>query len=214
MTRRLSSRRTTSIRVTDVVHAQGGRDEGGRGEAEGDLVYEARSKGCNEGRGGRRRSALLVGGREVLPGRGRVGLDRRVVLVLVPVGRAHLAVLLDELERLDEADRLVDRATDGEVVDRDLAEGALGVDEEEAAEGNARILEEDAVVARDLHALVGDELELEVGAEAALVALGVGPREVRVLRVGRDGEDLGAELLKVGEALVEGEDLGRADEGD
>lgn len=44
--------------------------------------------------------------------------------------------------------------------------------------------------------------------------MGVGPREVRVLRVGRDGEDLGAELFKVGKTLVEGEDLGRADEGD
>lgn len=42
----------------------------------------------------------------------------------------------------------------------------------------------------------------------------VGPREVRVLRVGRDGEDFDAELFKVGEALVEGEDLGRAHKGD
>lgn len=118
------------------------------------------------------------------------------------------------LEGLDEADGLVDGAADREVVDGDLAEGALRVDQEEAPEGDAGLLEEDAVVARDLHVLVGDELELEVRAEAALVAVGVGPREVRVLRVGRDGEDLGAELFKVGKTLVEGEDLGRADEGD
>lgn len=38
----------------------------------------------------------------------------------VPVRRADLAVFIRELERVDEAEGLVDGAADGEVVDRDL----------------------------------------------------------------------------------------------
>jgi hypothetical protein len=62
--------------------------------------------------------------------------------------------------------------------------------------------------------LVRDELEVEVGSETTLVAVGVGKGKVGVLRVGRDGEDLNVEPLELGELLVEGEDLGGADEGD
>jgi hypothetical protein len=39
-------------------------------------------------------------------------------------------MLVGELEGLDEADGLLDRAADGQVVDGDLAEGALRVDDE------------------------------------------------------------------------------------
>lgn len=92
----------------------------------------------------------------------------------------------NELERLDEADGLVDGAADGEVVDGDLAEDALGVNDEEAAEGDALVLEEDTVVARDLHVPVGDQRELQVGAETALVAGLARPGEVGVGRVGGD----------------------------
>ena len=92
----------------------------------------------------------------------------------------------DELEGLDEADRLVDGAADGEVVDRDLAEDALGVDDEEPAERDAVRLDEHAVVARDLHVAVRDERQLEVGAEAALAARLGRPGKVRVGRVRRD----------------------------
>jgi hypothetical protein len=84
-------------------------------------------------------------------------------------------MLVGELEGLDEADGLLDRAADGQVVDGDLAEGALRVDDEEAAKGDALVLEKDAVVAGDLVRLVGEERELEVRAEAALFAGQVGP---------------------------------------
>jgi hypothetical protein len=48
-------------------------------------------------------------------GRGLDGLVARV-----PVGRAHLAVLVCELECVDQTERLVYAAADGEVVDCDL----------------------------------------------------------------------------------------------
>lgn len=47
-----------------------------------------------------------------------VGLDG--LLAGVPVGGADLAVLLGELEGVDETDSLVDAAADGKVVDGDL----------------------------------------------------------------------------------------------
>lgn len=65
---------------------------------------------------------LLLGG-EVLELLLGVGFDRVLVGVRVPVGRADLSVLLKELERLDESEGLLNRATDGEVVDGD-PEGA------------------------------------------------------------------------------------------
>ena len=58
---------------------------------------------------------------EVLEGALRVRLHRRAALG--PVRGAHLAVLVDELERLHEAQRLVDGAAHGEVVHGDLAAG-------------------------------------------------------------------------------------------
>lgn len=89
-----------------------------------------------------------------------------------------LAVLLDELEGLDEADGLLDRATDGEVVDGDLTKGSLGVDEEETTEGNALVLEENTVVLGNLVVLVREEGKLEIRAEASLLAGEVSPSEM------------------------------------
>ena len=114
------------------------------------------------------------------------GVRLHRLLALVPVRGAHLAVFVRELERLEQTERLVDGAPHREVVDRDLAEGAFGVDEEEPAEGDAFVLDEHAVVARDALVAVGDEGELEVGSETALRAGLGGPGEVRVGRVGRD----------------------------
>src|SRR4029078_4596781 len=55
---------------------------------------------------------------EVLLGAFRVGLH--AVLARAPVGRAHLAVLVGELHGLDDAQRLVHRPPDGQIVDGDL----------------------------------------------------------------------------------------------
>lgn len=65
-------------------------------------------------------------------------------------------------------------------------EDALGVDDEEPAERDALVLEQDAVVARDLHALVRHERELQIGSEPACLARLGRPREVRELGVGGD----------------------------
>lgn len=88
-------------------------------------------------------------------------------------------MLLDKLEGLDEAKGLLDGATNGQVVDGDLSEDALGIDDEETAEGDALVLEEDSIVTRDLVRLVGEQGQVEIGSEAALLAREVRPGEVR-----------------------------------
>lgn len=123
-------------------------------------------------------------------------------------------MLVGELEGLDQAERLLDVAADGQVVDGDLAEGALGVDDEEAAQGDALLLDQDAVVAGDLGVLVGHQGQLQVVAQATLLAGAFAPGQVAEVAVGGDTEDGGVELLEPGELVVVGEDLGGADEGE
>lgn len=123
-------------------------------------------------------------------------------------------MLVGELEGLDQTQGLVDVAADGQVVDGDLAEGALGVDDEETAQGDAFLLDQDAVVARDLEVLVGNQGELQVLAQTALLARTLAPGQVCEVAVGGDTQDGGVELLELGEGVVEGEDLGGADKGE
>ena len=64
-------------------------------------------------------------------------------------------------------------------------ECALGVDDKEAAKGDALLLNENAVVARDGHGLVRDERQLEVWTKSALLARLSRPSKVGVMRVRR-----------------------------
>lgn len=156
-----------------------------------------------QGLNGRR---LLLG--EVLVGVG--GVDS--VLALLPVGGADLTVLVDKLECLDDTDGLLDGTADGEVVDVRGTEDTLGVDEESTAEIDTLLLNENTVSLGDGVAAVGKETDLEVGAEATFLAGGVGPGQVRVLRVGGEEDHLGVDGLELLKSGVEGEDLGGADE--
>lgn len=121
-------------------------------------------------------------------------------------------MLVGELERLDDTDRLLDGAADGEVVDVHGAKGALGVDEEGATEGDALLGEEDTVGLGDGVVAVSEETELQVGAEAALLAGSLRPGEVGELGVSREGNDLGVDGLELVKSVVEREDLGGADD--
>ena len=82
---------------------------------------------------GRRRNAL-----KVLLRTRHVRLDR--LGPGLPARGADLAVLVSELEGLDETEGLVHGPSDGEVVDRDLAEDPGRRDDEEAAEGDAGVV--------------------------------------------------------------------------
>ena len=77
----------------------------------------------------------------------------------------------------------------------------------------AVVLEIDAVVLGDGVREVGEERDVEP-AEAALLARRVHPRQMREVRVHRAGDHLGTERLELCGPVVEGENLGGADEGE
>lgn len=143
-----------------------------------------------------------------------LGVSLHGLATRLPAGGADLAVLVGELEGLDQAEGLIDVTADGQVVDGDLAESALGVDDEEATQGDTLLLNQDTVVTGNLGVLVGDQGQLEVLAEATLLAGAFAPSQVGEVAVGGDTEDGGVELLELGEGVVVGEDLGGADEGE
>jgi hypothetical protein len=143
-----------------------------------------------------------------------LGVGLHGLSALLPASRAHLAVLVGELEGLDETESLLDVAADGKIVDGDLAEDTLGVDDEETAESDTLVLDQDTVVTGDLGGLVGDEGELQVGTETTLLAGLLNPGKMSEVGVGGDTEDGGVDLLEAVEGVVVLDDLGRADKGE
>src|SRR5947209_4428908 len=113
--------------------------------------------------------------------------DLQRLLARTPLGLTESA----GLERLYDAQSLVRRAPDVEVVDDCVAERPLRVNDEEAAQSNALVFDEDAEVARDLLRDVRGERVLQT-LDAALVARSLEPSAVRVNRVGRDADHVRA----------------------
>ena len=87
------------------------------------------------------------------------------------------------MECLNQADSLVHRATDWEVIDGDLAEDTLGVNKEEATKSNALVLNQDVIGLSNRVVGVRDQRELEVRSEASLAPRLRSPGEVRVLGI-------------------------------
>lgn len=92
---------------------------------------------------------------EVLFGLIHIGLNGGWVCLGVPVGRAHFAVLFDELEGLDQTQYLVHRTSDGQIVDGVLAQDALGINDECAAQRDALLVEQHIVVGGYLLGQIG-----------------------------------------------------------
>ena len=84
---------------------------------------------------------LLVG--QVVRDPVLVGLHR--LLSWPPSGWANLAMLVRELEGLDKSEGFIDIAANWEIIDSDLADLALGVNDEEATESNSLILLEENI---------------------------------------------------------------------
>ncbi len=152
---------------------------------------------------------LVVGnGGEELGGLGSVdGL-----VTLLPVSRAHLTVLLDVLEGLDETEVLVNVAADRGVVHGDVTNVALGVNEESGAVVVAR-LHEAAVSIAERTIQISKDRDIHL-AKTTLVAGSVGPSEVAEDRVDGSTNDLAAHLAELGSLLGESNDLGGAHEGE
>lgn len=156
-----------------------------------------------------------------------LGVDS--ILTRVPVGGAHLAVLLRELESVNKAEGLIDRAADRKIVDGDLspdvsfdsvsvlkafasylADNALGVNDEDTPQRNTLLLNQDTVVPGELVVLVREQGELDL-AKTTVLAGGGRPREERVLAVDGRKDDFGTTLLELGDGVGVGNDLSGAE---
>jgi len=135
------------------------------------------------------------------------------VCARLPSSGTHLAVLVGVLEGLDQAQRLVHAAAHRQVVHGDLAESALGVNDEEAPESVSVLREVDAVVAGDLVREVGEQGDVQP-AQASLCSGSVHPGQVGEVRVHATGHNLDSKLPELLDSVVEGQDLGGADEGE
>ncbi|ESL05640.1 Tryparedoxin peroxidase [Trypanosoma rangeli SC58] len=154
---------------------------------------------------------MLSYGIEVLLGLRRIRLHR--LAARLPVGGAHLAVLLHKLERLHEAESLVHIATNWEVIDGDLPQVLLRVDDEKAAVRHTVLLLQHAVRLHDGLGLVGKNGNVHL-AEPTLFALKVCPGQVGVLAVHRAGKHLAPNVVELLHAVGELADLGGADKGE
>jgi len=140
-----------------------------------------------------------------------IALDR--IRALLPLSRAHFAVLLKELEGLDEANDLGDRAAHRRVAERELSQHSLRVDDVGRANSVARVAVQAAILLRHLTVDVSEEDVLEL-AEATLSAGLLDPGVVRVLAVNRGADQHRVDLLELLHVIIERDDLGRADEGE
>lgn len=131
----------------------------------------------------------------------------------LPVGRTHLAVLSDELERLDQTEGLVHAATHGQVVHRDLLDDALRVDDEESTAGDAQVVHQNAVLGGDLLGVVSDDGDLHV-AETSHLAGRLDPSQMRLHRIAGASDQLRVQLLELLRTVAEGNNLGGTHKGE
>lgn len=140
----------------------------------------------------------------------RVRLDS--LLPRIPVRRANLTVLIRELERIQQPQRLIHGPTHRQIIDRDLPDHTIGIDQEQTTQGDTLLLDQNTVVLGELVVLVCVEWDVD-GAETAVAAAGLRPGEERVLGVGGGEDDGGVAGFEVLDAVAEGDDFGGADEG-
>lgn len=147
--------------------------------------------------------------REVLGG--ILGVDGLVTLL--PVGRANLAILSNELEGINQTKELVDVTANGGVVDARLLEDSFRVDDEGATESDASILNEHTVVTGE--AVVGVSNQGDGNTtETTVGSRGVVPSVKSILRIGGSVEKLSTLVAELLQLLVEGDDLSGAHEGE
>lgn len=92
----------------------------------------------------------------------------------------------------------------------DSPQNALRINDEEATQGDAVFLEENAIISCNLHCLVGKQGEREVRTQAALVTILLGPGEVRELGVAGDAQDHSVEFTELWSSISKCYELGGA----
>jgi hypothetical protein len=131
----------------------------------------------------------------------------------MPVGWTDFAVDFKVLERVEHAQRLIDAAPDGQVIDEFMADKSFAVNQEQAAQGHRAVGGQHAVVSGDLFGEIGNEWVVEA-AEATQFAGRVDPGKMGVLAVHRNPQHDGVALFELLDLVVKRNDLGRADKGE
>ncbi len=140
------------------------------------------------------------------------GIGFHPLFAFVPTGGTDFAVLVGEKHRIDHADHLIDVPAKRQVVDDGMADGTVLVDEEGSAQGDG-IVDQDIVVPGDLLGKVGDQ-GITDAADTALLYRSLSPGEVAVLAVDGAADDIDAAVMELFEPMIEGDQLGGADEGE
>ena len=86
---------------------------------------------------------------------------------LMPSGRADFAVSFNELQSVNDPQRFVDVAADGQVVDYLMADDTGFVNQKRSAERGA-VFVEDAVIVRDFLGNIGDQRKFDVADAAGI----------------------------------------------
>lgn len=88
----------------------------------------------------------------------------------------------------------------------------MRIDDEQAPQRNALLLNQHAVVLAQLVILIAQQRDVDL-AQPAVPPAGIRPRQQAVLAIGAREDDLRAAGGEIGGALAKGNDLGRAHEG-
>src|SRR5688500_13607400 len=115
------------------------------------------------------------------------------------------------LQRLDHAQRLFRRTAHVQIVDHLVTKNAFRIDYEETTQRNAAVLDQHTVIARHLLGRIRRERVFQTF-NATFVSRRVQPRALRVNGVGRDADDVGANVQKVLVTIAERRQLCRANE--
>ena len=136
------------------------------------------------------------------------------LLARSPVSGANLIGMgLHVLEGLQNAQGLINVAAHGQVVDGGVHDHTIGIDDEQAAKGDAFCVVQNVVGGCDLFLEVSNQGIVDV-AQAALVTRGLDPGQVAELAVDGNAEHLGVLAREIRVAVAERGDFRRADEGE
>lgn len=142
---------------------------------------------------------------------GLIGRNSRVndnIITLVPVHRCSYSVLVTELQRVDDAQNLVEVAAGGSRVGNRESDDLLGVDHEDCANRERKTLcvtvgsilfIKHVIKRRNFPLFIGDDRELDVGwTKLSTVFVDVPDPAVVILKiVSRDSDDLDIPLCEI-----------------
>lgn len=134
----------------------------------------------------------------------------------LPSGRTHFAVLVGELEGLNQSQHLVHGASNGQVIHGDVSQDSLFGNDEQATSGDASIrafFDQDTIISRDFLGDVGNQWDFH-GAETAILARSLDPLEVGELGVDRHSNDFAVDFAELVAAFRKVDDFSGAHKGE